>query len=41
VKEYLATVKKLKDFKVLLHRCRNTKTIDADYEMIKKFLKKV
>lgn len=39
INKFLETGERLEGFTVLLHRCRNMKTINIDLELIEKFLK--
>jgi hypothetical protein len=41
IKKYLETGEKLEGFRMLLSRCRNIESVNADLELIKAFLAKV
>jgi hypothetical protein len=40
IKKYLETGEKLENFSCLLHRCKNTQSINEDLQLIEQFLKK-
>ncbi len=40
INKYLQTGDKLEGFKVLLHRCRHTETVQEDLNLIKRLIEK-